>query len=354
MLGTLRFRLPALFLAACSSFGLVSSRSRCASSRTTRDSSGRELAREAAGLADLYAESALRSSTRARRRPRSRREKLELATGDELFYVGASLFPGQRFGLTRLPRERARRRRARARRPGASFEFTPPGETAAPRGRAAGAARRGRAVRLARRREAGGRAPRAVADAPRAARARARRRGRARRAAVLVALAAADGAGARAHARDRRGRAPAATTSSSRIRTAATRSRCSASASADGRRSSPRPRSSSGPSSCRVSHELRTPLTAIRGHVEALREGIVAEPEQVRELARGDRAPRPTGSSGSSETCSTSRSSQAHRFTVRHEEVDLGRAPRQRTTRSPRRRAAARSTTRLGRRAPLR
>ncbi len=35
-----------------------------------------------------------------------------------------------------------------------------------------------------------------------------------------------------------------------------------------------------------VSHELRTPLTAIRGHVEALREGIVAEPEQVLRVAR--------------------------------------------------------------------
>ena len=28
-----------------------------------------------------------------------------------------------------------------------------------------------------------------------------------------------------------------------------------------------------------VSHELRTPLTAIRGHLEAVREGVVAEPE---------------------------------------------------------------------------
>src|SRR5262249_36602 len=28
-----------------------------------------------------------------------------------------------------------------------------------------------------------------------------------------------------------------------------------------------------------VSHELRTPLTAIRGHVEALREGVVEDPE---------------------------------------------------------------------------
>ena len=31
-----------------------------------------------------------------------------------------------------------------------------------------------------------------------------------------------------------------------------------------------------------VSHELRTPLTAIRGHVEALREGVVADEETAR------------------------------------------------------------------------
>ena len=30
-----------------------------------------------------------------------------------------------------------------------------------------------------------------------------------------------------------------------------------------------------------VSHELRTPLTAIRGHVAALREGVVNDPESI-------------------------------------------------------------------------
>ena len=34
-----------------------------------------------------------------------------------------------------------------------------------------------------------------------------------------------------------------------------------------------------------VSHELRTPLTAIRGHVEALREGLAEDPE-ARERSR--------------------------------------------------------------------
>src|SRR4029079_2362575 len=30
-----------------------------------------------------------------------------------------------------------------------------------------------------------------------------------------------------------------------------------------------------------VSHELRTPLTAIKGHVDALRDGLIEEPELV-------------------------------------------------------------------------
>ena len=47
-----------------------------------------------------------------------------------------------------------------------------------------------------------------------------------------------------------------------------------------------------------VSHELRTPLTAIRGHVEAIREGIVTR-ARIRCRARSTSSrPRPTGSSG--------------------------------------------------------
>jgi signal transduction histidine kinase len=73
-----------------------------------------------------------------------------------------------------------------------------------------------------------------------------------------------------------------------------------------------------------VSHELRTPLTAIRGHVEALREGIVSEPEQVLAsldivAAETDRLERLVG-----DVLDLAKL-QAHRFTVRHEEVDLER-----------------------------
>jgi signal transduction histidine kinase len=73
-----------------------------------------------------------------------------------------------------------------------------------------------------------------------------------------------------------------------------------------------------------VSHELRTPLTAIRGHVEAIREGIVTDPEQVHAsldivAAETDRLERLVG-----DVLDLAKL-QAHRFTVRREEVDLER-----------------------------
>jgi signal transduction histidine kinase len=73
-----------------------------------------------------------------------------------------------------------------------------------------------------------------------------------------------------------------------------------------------------------VTHELRTPLTAIRGHVEALREGIVTDPDQVSTsleviAAETDRLERLVG-----DVLDLAKL-QAHRFTVRHEEVDMGR-----------------------------
>jgi two-component system sensor histidine kinase BaeS len=73
-----------------------------------------------------------------------------------------------------------------------------------------------------------------------------------------------------------------------------------------------------------VSHELRTPLTAIRGHVEALREGIVTEPDQVQSsldivAAETDRLERLVG-----DVLDLAKLN-ADRFTVRTEEVDMGR-----------------------------
>ncbi len=73
-----------------------------------------------------------------------------------------------------------------------------------------------------------------------------------------------------------------------------------------------------------VSHELRTPLTAIRGHVEALREGVAADPEtQAASLevieAETSRLERLVG-----DVLDLAKLN-ARRFTVLHEEVDMQR-----------------------------
>jgi signal transduction histidine kinase len=73
-----------------------------------------------------------------------------------------------------------------------------------------------------------------------------------------------------------------------------------------------------------VSHELRTPLTAIRGHVDALREGVAESPQaQAASLeavgAETARLERLVGD------VLDRAKLNAHRFTVLHEEVDMGR-----------------------------
>jgi two-component system, OmpR family, sensor kinase len=71
-----------------------------------------------------------------------------------------------------------------------------------------------------------------------------------------------------------------------------------------------------------VSHELRTPLTAIRGHVSALREGVIDDPEmRAGSLAvieeEAIRLERLVG-----DVLDLAKL-DAHRFTVLHEEVDM-------------------------------
>jgi two-component system, OmpR family, sensor kinase len=73
-----------------------------------------------------------------------------------------------------------------------------------------------------------------------------------------------------------------------------------------------------------VSHELRTPLTAIRGHVAALREGVVTDPEAAEESLEiiADEAERLGRLVGDVLDLAKL---DAHRFTVLTEEVDMGR-----------------------------
>jgi signal transduction histidine kinase len=73
-----------------------------------------------------------------------------------------------------------------------------------------------------------------------------------------------------------------------------------------------------------VSHELRTPLTAIRGHVAALREGVVTDPELTETSLRivADEAERLGRLVNDVLDLAKL---DAHRFTVLTEEVDMGR-----------------------------
>ena len=73
-----------------------------------------------------------------------------------------------------------------------------------------------------------------------------------------------------------------------------------------------------------VSHELRTPLTAIKGHVDALRDGLIDDPELIGASLEvvANEATRLERLVGDVLDLAKLR---AHRFTVQTEEVDMGR-----------------------------
>jgi two-component system sensor histidine kinase BaeS len=325
MFGTLRLRLTLLFLAVVLVFGLVSvALAVRLFEDVTRSQSVQELRREATGLAALYAESALRSSDEGAAAPEFAAEKLELATGDELYYVGASLFPGQRFGLERLPRA-ALGDVELDRESIVTFEFTPPGES---RRRIAAA----QPVQLVQGTEPFG----WLIVAKPSAEVREQLLTLLARLALALAVGVAL-AGALFWWLSRRLTEPVLALSratqaiaagryevelpesrgTDEIALLSERFRVMAARLAEAEQLKRSFLMS-------VSHELRTPLTAIRGHVEALREGIVTEPEQVRSsldvvATEAQRLERLVG-----DVLDLAKL-QAHRFTVRDEEVDLGR-----------------------------
>ncbi|HWQ24809.1 MAG TPA: HAMP domain-containing sensor histidine kinase [Gaiellaceae bacterium] len=325
MFGTLRLRLTLLFLAVVLVFGLVSvALAVRLFEDVTRSQSVQELRREATGLAALYAESALRSSDEGAAAPEFAAEKLELATGDELYYVGASLFPGQRFGLERLPRA-ALGDVELDRESIVTFEFTPPGES---RRRIAAA----QPVQLVQGTEPFG----WLIVAKPSAEVREQLLTLLARLALALAVGVAL-AGALFWWLSRRLTEPVLALSratqaiaagryevelpesrgTDEIALLSERFRAMAARLAEAEQLKRSFLMS-------VSHELRTPLTAIRGHVEALREGIVTEPEQVRSsldvvATEAQRLERLVG-----DVLDLAKL-QAHRFTVRDEEVDLGR-----------------------------
>jgi len=126
---SLRFRLPALFLAgivltgvlaAAIAFGLFQN--------YTQQQARRELRREAAGLTQLYSEQALKAQEHNKAPPLFAAGKLEAASGNRLFYVGLPFFSGQASGLRRLPRS-AVDWPAIQQGKTVEFHFVPPGET---------------------------------------------------------------------------------------------------------------------------------------------------------------------------------------------------------------------------------
>jgi two-component system, OmpR family, sensor kinase len=325
MPGSLRFRLPALFLLGIVTAGVLSSVIALRLFQGySRDSSYEELGREAKGIAKLYGDAALRAAEEGTPAPDFAPQALELATGDQLFYVGAPAFPGQDSGLQRLP-ESAVPSAVLAKAKQLEFELRPPGEARTylavsqplrlePDGPVLGAivvAKPGDVVRdqwvpLV------GRLAAAIAiggllalllglwlsrriSGPVQALARASDEIASGNYAVQVPVGR--GGSEVSHLSERFNEMAA--------RLAATEER-------------------ERQFLMSVSHELRTPLTAIKGHVDALRDGLIAEPELVAASLDvvANEATRLERLVGDVLDLAKLR---AHRFTVHTEEVDMGR-----------------------------
>jgi HAMP domain-containing protein len=126
-MGSLRVRLPALFLLGIVLSGVLAALISLRLFQTyTRSQSVAELQREAKGLSQLYADAALRAADEGSSSIDFAASKLELATGDTIFYVGSSLFPGQETGLKRLKESTVPASVTNLDRP-VTFDFTPPG-----------------------------------------------------------------------------------------------------------------------------------------------------------------------------------------------------------------------------------
>src|SRR3990170_4901538 len=323
MLRSLRFRLPALFLAGIALAGLVTSLIALTLFQDyTRNESLNELRREARGLAQLYAESAVRAVDEEKAAPAFAAAKLEAATGDRLFYVGQSLAPGEDSGLTRISLADVGVDLASNRI--VTFEFEPPGEDR-PFLAASHPIRLGGATIFG-----------YLIVAKPKAELRATWVTLLSRLAIafLVALVVV---GALALYLSRRITKPVLALSDAADRVA------------EGRYDVEVPRVPGGGEIghladrfremtarlaeseelernflMSVSHELRTPLTAIRGHVAALREGVVTDPAAAEEsleivAEEAERLGRLVN-----DVLDLAKL-DAHRFTVLTEEVDMGR-----------------------------
>jgi len=127
--GSLRVRLPLVFLAGIILAGLVTTLIAVQLFRDfAHDQALSKLSREARGIAQLYAQGVVASyGNKVDRRapPKYTADSLEKATGDKLFFEGPhQLFPGQITGLKRLPPTTWDWISGKS----GTFEFTPPGQ----------------------------------------------------------------------------------------------------------------------------------------------------------------------------------------------------------------------------------
>jgi signal transduction histidine kinase len=103
MLRSLRFRLPAVFLIGVLVAALITAGFAIRIFQDyTRDRALAEVRRQAAGLAELYGAQALKTLGEGRPAPRFAAAKLEKATGSRIYYSGVEIFPGQISGLRAL------------------------------------------------------------------------------------------------------------------------------------------------------------------------------------------------------------------------------------------------------------
>jgi signal transduction histidine kinase len=102
---SLRFRLPAIFLLGVLVAGLVTALFAIRLFEDyTRARTLAELRRQAAGLAELYQSQAISGVGENRRAPRFAPPLLERATGSRIYYSGVEIFPGEVSGLRSLGR----------------------------------------------------------------------------------------------------------------------------------------------------------------------------------------------------------------------------------------------------------
>ena len=324
MIGSLRFRLPALFLLGIVLAGVVAALISLRLFQTyTRGQSVQELQREASGLSQLYADAALRAADEGSGAIDFAASKLELATGDRIYYFGASLFPGQDSGLTRLAKSALPAGVTELEGP-VTFEFTPPGSS---RSYLAAA----EPVRLEPDSDALG----AIVVA------KPRTELRDQWLPLVLRLAAAVAVGALLAGLlswwlSRKITGPVLALSSAADEIAAGNYAVRVPAGGGGdeishlserfnemaaRLAATEERERQFLMS--VSHELRTPLTAIKGHVDAIRDGLFDDPELERaslDVVAGEtiRLERLVG-----DVLDLAKLN-AHRFTVHAEEVDIG------------------------------